>query len=33
MNKNRHRVVFNAARGLRMVVAECAHALGKSSTA
>uniref|UniRef100_UPI0014859419 ESPR-type extended signal peptide-containing protein n=1 Tax=Hydrogenophaga sp. 2FB TaxID=2502187 RepID=UPI0014859419 len=32
MNKNRHRVVFNAARGLRMVVAECARSMGKAST-
>ncbi len=31
MNKNRHRVVFNAARGLRVAVAECARALGKVS--
>ncbi|MDO9437094.1 filamentous hemagglutinin N-terminal domain-containing protein, partial [Hydrogenophaga sp.] len=32
MNKNRHRVVFNAARGLRVAVAECSRALGKAST-
>lgn len=32
MNKNRFRIVFNAARGLRMAVAECAHSFGKAST-
>jgi filamentous hemagglutinin len=32
MNKNRHRVVFNAARGLRVAVAECARSAGKATT-
>ena len=32
MNKNRHRTVFNAVRGLRMAVAETARALGKPNT-
>ncbi|MBL0917703.1 MAG: hemagglutinin repeat-containing protein [Hydrogenophaga sp.] len=33
MNRRCHRVVFNAARGLRMAVAECARALGTGTTA
>jgi filamentous hemagglutinin len=32
MNRHRHRVVFNAARGLRMVVAECARSIGPSTS-
>jgi filamentous hemagglutinin len=32
MNKNRFRIVFNAARGLRVAVAECARSFGKAST-
>ena len=32
MNKNLHRIVFNAARGIRMVVQETARSAGKSST-
>ena len=32
MNKNRYRTVFNAARGMRVVVAETARALGKPNT-
>ncbi|HSX92511.1 MAG TPA: ESPR-type extended signal peptide-containing protein, partial [Hydrogenophaga sp.] len=31
MNRHRHRVVFNAARGLRMVVADIARSIGSSS--
>ncbi|MDR6535646.1 ESPR-type extended signal peptide-containing protein, partial [Variovorax soli] len=30
MNKHLHRIVFNAARGLRMVVQETAMAAGKA---
>jgi filamentous hemagglutinin len=33
MNKNRHRIIFNAARGQRMVVAESASSGGSGSTA
>ncbi|WP_143694854.1 ESPR domain-containing protein, partial [Variovorax sp. JS1663] len=33
MNKRLHRVVFNAARGLRVVVQETARAAGKASGA
>ncbi|MGE0350438.1 hemagglutinin repeat-containing protein [Hydrogenophaga sp.] len=32
MNRKRHRVVFNAARGLRVAVAECARSFGKATT-
>lgn len=32
MNKNRHRIIFNAARGQRMVVAESASSGGGSSS-
>ncbi|WP_353506023.1 ESPR-type extended signal peptide-containing protein [Variovorax fucosicus] len=32
MNKNFHRVVFNAARGLRMVVQETATSAGKGAS-
>jgi filamentous hemagglutinin len=32
MNKNRFRIVFSAARGLRVAVAECARSFGKAST-
>lgn len=31
MNKNLHRVIFNAARGMRMVVQENARSAGKST--
>ncbi|MES2972959.1 MAG: ESPR-type extended signal peptide-containing protein [Pseudomonadota bacterium] len=33
MNKNLHRIIFNAARGERMVVAETATSLGKGRNA
>lgn len=33
MNKNLHRVIFNKARGIRMVVQETASSEGKASTA
>lgn len=33
MNRHCHRVVFNAARGLRMAVAECTRALGAGTAA
>ncbi|MDZ4284055.1 MAG: hemagglutinin repeat-containing protein, partial [Hydrogenophaga sp.] len=32
MNRNHHRIVFNAARGQLMAVSECARSLGKAST-
>jgi filamentous hemagglutinin len=32
MNRNRHRVVMNAARGVLMAVSECARSVGKAST-
>ncbi|MDM7944226.1 MAG: ESPR-type extended signal peptide-containing protein, partial [Hydrogenophaga sp.] len=32
MNKCRHRPLFNAVRGLRMVVAECTRTMGKATT-
>ena len=31
MNKNRHRIIFNAARGQRMAVAETGAGCGKSA--
>jgi filamentous hemagglutinin family protein len=31
MNRNHHRIVFNAARGQLMAVSECARSLGKAS--
>ena len=33
MNKHLHRIVFNAARGMRMVVQETARGAGKASGA
>ncbi|MGK6309830.1 ESPR-type extended signal peptide-containing protein, partial [Variovorax sp. DT-64] len=33
MNKHLHRVVFNAARGMRMVVQETARSAGKATGA
>ncbi|MDL9998621.1 DUF637 domain-containing protein [Variovorax sp. J22P240] len=32
MNKNLHRIIFNAVRGMRMVVQETARSVGKSNT-
>ena len=31
MNRNHHRIVFNAARGVLMAVSECARSMGKAS--